>query len=109
MTEVRIRIKRVGGIPPTSLIINAYSVTSGLILIFKMHDLVILFIIDFQFFLYIIFFICIFHSTRMNRRAMILTGSAGRICHFENVKSYMSYLQQYTKIIKMLTLKTYFS
>ena len=25
------------------------------------------------------------------------------------VKSYMSYLQQYTKIIKMLTLKTYFS
>jgi hypothetical protein len=30
---------------PTSLIINAYSVTSGLILIFKMYDLVILFII----------------------------------------------------------------
>jgi hypothetical protein len=28
-----------------SLIINAYSVTSGLILIFKMYDLVILFII----------------------------------------------------------------
>ena len=27
----------------------------------------------------------------------------------ENVKFYMSYLQQYTKIIKMLTLKTYFS
>jgi hypothetical protein len=36
-------------------------------------------------------------------------GSAGRICHLENVKSYMSYLQQYTKIIKKLTLKTYFS
>ena len=42
----------------------------------------------------------------MNLRAMILMGSAGRICHLENVKSYMSYLQ-YTKIIKMLTLKTY--
>jgi hypothetical protein len=38
---------------------------------------------------------------------MILTrGSAGRICHLENVKCYMSYLQQYTKIIKKLTLKT---
>jgi hypothetical protein len=60
-------------------------------------------------FLYIIFFICIFHSTRINLRAMILRGSAGRIFHLENVKSYMSYLQQYTKIIKMLTLKTYFS
>jgi hypothetical protein len=51
VTEVRIRIKRVGGthvprcVPPTSLIVNAYSVTSGLILIFKMYDLVILFII----------------------------------------------------------------
>ena len=42
-------------------------------------------------------------------RAIILRGSAGRICHLENVKSYMSYLQQYTKLIKMLTLKTYFS
>ena len=31
---------------------------------------------------------------------MILTGLAGRVCHFENVKSYMSYLQQYRKIIK---------
>jgi hypothetical protein len=39
---------------------------------------------------------------------MILRGSAGRICHLENVKSYMSYLQQWTKIIKKLTLKTYF-
>jgi hypothetical protein len=38
---------------------------------------------------------------------MIPRGSAGRICHLENVKSYMSYLQQYTKIIKMPTLKTY--
>jgi hypothetical protein len=36
-------------------------------------------------------------------------GSAGRIRHLENVKSYMSYVQQYTKIIKMSTLKTYFS
>jgi hypothetical protein len=36
---------------------------------------------------------------------MILRGSAGRICHLENVKSYMSYLQQYTKIIKKLTMK----
>jgi hypothetical protein len=44
VTEVRIRIKRVV-VPPTSLIVNAYSVTSGLILIFKMYDLVILFII----------------------------------------------------------------
>ena len=40
---------------------------------------------------------------------MILKDSAGRICHLENVKSYMSYLQQCAKIIKMLTLKTYFS
>ena len=40
---------------------------------------------------------------------MILRGSARRTCHLENVKSYMSYLQQYTKIIKKLTLKTYFS
>ena len=45
----------------------------------------------------------------INLRAMILRGSAGRICHLENAKSYMSYLQQYTKIIKMLTLKTYLS
>jgi hypothetical protein len=67
VTEYALMIKLVGGI----------------LLIFKMHDLVILFIIDFNFFLYIIFFICIFHSTRMNLRAMILTGSAGRICHFE--------------------------
>jgi hypothetical protein len=29
---------------------------------------------------------------------MILRGSAGRICHLENVKAYMLYLQQYTKI-----------
>jgi hypothetical protein len=36
------RVKRVGG---TSLIINAYSVLSGLILIFKMYDLAMLFII----------------------------------------------------------------
>jgi hypothetical protein len=27
----------------------------------------------------------------------------------ENVKSYMSYVQQYTQIIKIPTLKTYFS
>jgi hypothetical protein len=73
----------------TNLIVNAYSVTSGLILIFKMYDLVILFII-----------------MRVNLRAMILRGSAGRVCHLENLKFYMSYLQQYTKIIKM---KTYFS
>jgi len=32
-------------VPPTSVIINAYLVTSGLILIFKMYDLDILFII----------------------------------------------------------------
>jgi hypothetical protein len=37
---------------------------------------------------------------------MILRGSAGRICHLENVKSYMSYLQC-TKIIKMLTLNIF--
>jgi hypothetical protein len=41
---------------------------------------------------------------RMNLRAMILQGSAGRICHLENVKSYFSYLQQCTKIIKMFTI-----
>ena len=35
----------------------------------------------------------------MNLRAMIPSGSAGSICHLENVKSYMLYLQQYTKII----------
>ena len=49
------------------------------------------------------------HSTRINLRAMILRGSAGRICHLQNVKSYISYVQQCTKIIKKLTLKTYFS
>jgi hypothetical protein len=37
----------------------------------------------------------------MNLRAMLLQGSAGRICHLENVKSYFSYLQQCTKIIKI--------
>ena len=45
---------------------------------------------------------------RVNLRAMILRGSAGRVCHPENVKLCMSYLQQCTKIIKMLTLETYF-
>jgi hypothetical protein len=66
--------------------------------------------IDFQTFWYIIFVICIFHSTRANLRAMILRGSAGRVCHLENVKFYMSYLQQYTKTIKMaLEILTYFS
>ena len=45
VTEVCIRIKRIRIVPPTSLIINGYSVTSGLILIFKMYDLAILFII----------------------------------------------------------------
>jgi hypothetical protein len=53
--------------------------------------------------------ICIFHSMRINLRAMILRGSTGRICNLENVKSYMSYLQKYTKIIKNLTFKTYFN
>jgi hypothetical protein len=37
---------------------------------------------------------------------MILHGSAGRICHLENVKFYFSYLQQCTKIIKMKNDKT---
>jgi hypothetical protein len=45
--------------------------------------------IDFQNLLYINFLIRIFHSTRINLRVMILRGSAGRICHLENVKSYM--------------------
>ena len=45
---------------------------------------------------------------RVNLRAMILRGSAGRVCHPENVKLCMSYLQQCTQIIKMLTLETYF-
>jgi hypothetical protein len=40
---------------------------------------------------------------------MILRGSAGRVCHLENVQFYLSNVQQCTKIIKMLTLKTYFS
>jgi hypothetical protein len=30
-----------------------------------------------------------------------IRGSAGRICQLENVKSYMSHLQRYTKIIKI--------
>ena len=37
-----------------------------------------------------------------------IRGSAGRIWHLANLKSYMSYLQQYTSIIKMPTLKTYY-
>jgi hypothetical protein len=32
-------------------------------------------------------------------------GSAGRICHLENVKSYMSYLHEYTKVIMILNIK----
>jgi hypothetical protein len=43
--EVRIRIKRVA-VLLTSLIVNAFSVMSGLIMIFKMYDLTILFIIQ---------------------------------------------------------------
>jgi DNA-binding CsgD family transcriptional regulator len=35
-------------------------------------------------------------------------GSAGRIHHIENVKFYMSHLQQYTKIIKRPYLATLF-
>jgi hypothetical protein len=38
-----------------------------------------------------------------------IRGSAGRIRHLENVKFYMWYVQQCTKIIKMPILKTYFS
>ena len=74
-----------------------------------MYDLAILFIyIDFQHFLYIIFFMYIsFHAYESTSNDPV--GRAGRICHLENVKSHMSYLQQYTKIIKMLTLKTCFS
>ena len=45
----------------------------------------------------------------MNLRAMILHGSAGRICHLENVKSFFSYLQQCPIIIKMFTINAYFS
>jgi hypothetical protein len=33
------------------------------------------------------------------RKIIILRGSAGRIRHLQNLKSYMSHLQQYTKII----------
>ena len=55
------------------------------------------------------FFICIFHCMRMNLRAMIPQGSAGRFCLLEIMKSYFSYIQQCTKIIKMLTFKAYFS
>jgi hypothetical protein len=50
--------------------------------------------IDFQNVWYIIFVICIFHSTRVNLRATVQRASAGRICHLENVKFYMLYLQQ---------------
>jgi len=35
VTKVSIRIKQVGLVPPTSLILNGYSVMSGLILILK--------------------------------------------------------------------------
>jgi hypothetical protein len=40
----------------------------------------------------------------VNLRAMLLRGAAGRVCHPENVKLCMSYLQQCRKIIKMLNL-----
>jgi len=32
---------------------------------------------------------------RMNLRAMVLRGTAGKICHLEDVKSYMSYLHMH--------------
>jgi hypothetical protein len=38
-----------------------------------------------------------------------LMGPNGRIRHLQKEKSCMSYLQQYTKIIQMTTLQTYFS
>ena len=74
----------------------------------SLYDVMLFMFYSLSKFLIYYLFICIFHSTRINLRAMILRGSAGRFYHLENVKSYMSYLQQYTKIIKMLTLKTYF-
>ena len=102
VTEVRIRIKRVGG---TCVFGHEWSCFDIQNVWFRYT----VYYIDFQNFWYIIFVICIFHSTRVNLRAMILRGSAGRVYHLENVKFYMSYLQRYTQIIKMLTLKTYFS
>jgi hypothetical protein len=45
-------------------------------------------------------------STRVNLRAMILRSSAERVCHLKNLKLYMSYLQQCTKIIKIRPLVT---
>jgi hypothetical protein len=38
-----------------------------------------------------------------------LRGPAGRIRYLENVKFYVSYFLQYTKIIQMTTMQTYFS
>ena len=35
------------------------------------------------------------------RKIIILRGSAGRIRHLQNLKSYMSHLQQYTQIIEV--------
>jgi hypothetical protein len=56
-----------------------------------------------------------FHKNRNNSTVFeelsvsIVDLTGLRIHHLENMKSYMSYVQQYTKIIKMPTLKTYFS
>ena len=56
---------------------------------------------------------CNFHGINSTvdiaRYIFRIRASAGRIRHLENMKSYMSYLQQYTKIIKIPTLNTYFS
>ena len=109
--EIRIRIKRVGG---TCFVheFNHLCIFGRAWFYFDIQNVWFsynVYYIDFQNFLYIICFICICHCTRMNLRAMILQGSAGRICHLENVKSYFSYLQQCKKIIKMFTLKAYFS
>jgi hypothetical protein len=107
-SELFLQNYKCGGYVPCCVTVNTHAIVNWTNSRNVIDDYTVYYI-DFHNFLYIIFVICIFHCTRMNLRAMILQGSAGRICHLENVKSYFSYLQQCTKIIKMLTFKAYFS
>jgi hypothetical protein len=83
-----------GGYVPCCVTVNTHTIVNWkkfremllTTLALNQHD-----VIDVQNFLYILcFFICIFHSQHMNLWAMILRDTAGRICHLENVKSYIS-------------------
>jgi hypothetical protein len=46
---------------------------------------------------------------KINQKVVTKGVQDERMHHLENGKSYMSHLQQYTKIIKIPTLQTYFS